>query len=91
MKMNKIKKIYEKVLFSQKPKVQEDDAQKIYLSKYKPFSKESTILDAGCGNARYTLLLKSMGVNYLAFGGDAAAKNSQHTEYIKKKVGNNSA
>ncbi len=32
------------------------------------------------------LLLKSTGLNYLCFGGDGAAKNSPHIEFIKKKV-----
>ncbi len=34
------------------------------------------------------LLLKSMELNYLCFGGDGAVKNSTHTKYIKNKVGN---
>ena len=32
------------------------------------------------------LLLKSTGLNYLCFGGDGAAKNSPHIEFIKNKV-----
>ena len=33
------------------------------------------------------LLLKSMNINYLCFGGDGAVRNSPHTQYIKSEVG----
>jgi SAM-dependent methyltransferase len=57
---NQIKEIY-KQRFSQPPSLSQNDAQLVYLKSALPNNKHSNILDAGCGDGRYSRYLVENG------------------------------
>lgn len=61
MSRNKIKDIYKERLLSQKPALQDDDIQLLYILQYLPDDKNIEILDAGCGNGKYAYYLSNLG------------------------------
>lgn len=57
---DRVKKIYEE-RFSKKIVLDEADEQLSYILKYLPNDKSSRILDAGCGDGRYSIYLSELG------------------------------
>ena len=63
---DRVRKIYQERL-SELPALHADDAQLCYLLKYLPKRMDIRILDAGCGDGRYSLYLANLGyTNILA-------------------------
>ena len=58
---NKIKEIYTQKLLTKEPALREDDIQLNFILRYISKKKNSTILDAGCGNGNYAFYLSSLG------------------------------
>lgn len=61
MTNNDIKNIYEKSIFNDEYSVSDLDPQGIFLKNFLPLSKKINILDAGCGNGRYSNMVSQLG------------------------------
>jgi len=60
-----IEKVYRKLLLPHVSIVTDDDEQWKYISECVPKDKNSFVLDAGCGNGKYTFRLAQMGYKNL--------------------------